>query len=458
MKGEVQLNNTLDFEKLVKLLEERAFKRFRTELEDAHEVDIAAFIEGLNDETKVLLAFRTMPKELAAEVFANLAPETQQMIITAMTDQELAVIVEELAVDDAVDILEDMPANMVKRILKNATHETRGLINQFLNYPESSAGSIMTAEFADLKPGMTVEEAIAHIRRTGADRETIYTCYVIDPRRVLLGTVSVKDLLLARDDQRVSEIMHSSPDIVYVTTGTDQEEVVRLMSRYDLISLPVVDNENRLVGIVTFDDAVDVIERETTEDFEKMAAIVPSEKPYLKTGIIMLAKNRIAWLLVLMLTGMVTGGILGQFQASFAAMPLLVTFIPMLTNTGGNAGSQSSTLVIRGIAISEITFKDIPLVLWKELRVSLIVGIVLGTVNFVRLIITYPGNYLIAATVSITLLFTVVMAKTLGSLLPLLAKSLKADPAVMSAPIVTTLVDAVSLVIYFTIASRLLSL
>ena len=372
----------------------------------------------------------------------------------SITDQEIVGIIEDLYVDDAVDALEELPANVVKRILKNAKPETRNLINQFLKYEENTAGSIMTAEFVDLKRGMTVAEAIAHIRRTGEDRETIYTCYVTGPSRVLEGVVTVKELLLSQDDQRIEEVMDD--DVICVTTTEDREEVARTLAKYNLLSLPVVDQENRLVGIVTIDDAVEVMEQEATEDFEKMAAMSPSEKPYLKTGVFTMARKRFMWLLVLMVSGMITGGILGQYEAAFASMPLLVTFIPMLTDTGGNAGSQSSTLVIRGMALSEISTKDLFAVMWKEIRVSLIVGIGLGAVNFVRLILTYPGNEMVALTVTLALVATVLIAKTIGGALPILAKFLKADPAIMAAPLITTIVDALSLIIYFTIASHLL--
>ena len=372
------MDRQYDFAALEALLKKRSFKALREALLELNEVDIAEFLGLLNGEEAVL-AFRTLPKGVAADVFAELEPETQQLIVAAATDAELAVIVEDLYVDDAVDMLEDMPANVVKRILKNATPEMRGLINQFLKYPEHSAGSIMTAEFTDLRPTMTVEQAIEHIRRTGEDRETVYTCYVVGPRRRLLGVVTVRSLLLARDSQLVSDVMEDG--VISVATGTDQEEAVRLLQRYGFLSLPVVDAEGRLVGIVTVDDAVDVMEQEATEDFEKMAAMAPSEKPYLKTGVFSLARHRIVWLLVLMISGMITGGILGRYEAAIAAMPLLVTFIPMLTDTGGNAGSQSSTLVIRGLAVNEITLRDFPRVLWKELRVSLLVGVVLSAMR-----------------------------------------------------------------------------
>ena len=449
------MDHNIDFDTLFALLSEKRFKDLRKILDKMNEVDIAEFIEECPPEEAVVV-FRTLSKDAAAEVFAELEQDSQQLIVTSITDQELAYIIEDLFVDDAVDMLEDMPANVVKKVMKNATPETRRLINQFLKYPENSAGSLMTAEFTDLRGGMTVREAIDHIRRTGEDRETVYTCYVIAPDRTLTGVVTVKDLLLARDEQLVSDLMDT--EVISVFTGEDQEEVAQLLNHYNLLSLPVVDAEKRLVGIVTVDDAVEFLQQEATEDFEKMAAMAPSERPYLKTGVFSLAKNRIVWLLVLMISSMITGGILGKYEAAFAAMPLLVTFIPMLTDTGGNAGSQSSTLIIRGIAVSEIDMRDMPAVIWKELRVSFVVGIVLSAVNFVRLVITYPGNEMIALTVALALFFTVVIAKTIGGVLPMLAKLFHADPAIMAAPLITTIVDALSLMIYFSIAQRLLPL
>ena len=447
------MEKKFNVEALLDLLERRDYHALRAMLAEENEVDIAEGIAQLPQE-KAVVAFRTLPKELAAEVFSNLPPETQQIIIQSATDQELAAIVEELYVDDAVDMLEELPANVVKRVLKNARPDTRRLINQYLNYPENSVGSIMTAEFTDLRQTMTVAEAIDHIRRTGADSESIYTCYVTNASRKLEGVVSIRELLLAGDDQRVADLMET--DVITAETTEDQEEAVARMMKYDFISLPVVDKEQRLVGIVTVDDVMDVMEEEATEDFEKMAAMAPSEKPYLKTSVFALAKHRIMWLLVLMISGMITGGILGRYEAAFATMPLLVTFIPMLTDTGGNAGSQSSTLVIRGMAVGEIELRDFVKVFWKELRVSLLVGVVLSAVNFVRLIITYPGNEMIALTVTLALLVTVLLAKTVGGVLPMVAKLCHADPAIMAAPLITTIVDAISLVVYFQIASALL--
>lgn len=443
----------MDIQALLELLERRDLHALRAALLEENEVDIAEFLEELPQD-KIVVVFRALPKEMAAEVFSNLEPDTQQVIIQSATDQEVSAIVEELYVDDAVDMLEELPANVVKRVLKAARPNTRKLINQFLNYPDNSVGSIMTAEFTDLKQSMTVAQAIAHIRRTGENSESVYTCYVTDAGRRLEGVLTIKELLLAQDEQLIADLMET--DVITAETTEDQEEAVARMMRYDFISLPVVDKEGRLVGIVTVDDVMDVMEEEATEDFEKMAAMAPSEKPYLKTSVLSLAKHRILWLLVLMISGMITGGILGQYEAAFAAMPLLVTFIPMLTDTGGNAGSQSSTLVIRGMAVGEIQLKDFAKVFWKELRVSMLVGVVLSAVNFVRLIITYPGNQMVALTVALALFVTVLLAKTVGGVLPMVAKLCHADPAIMAAPLITTIVDAISLVVYFRIACVLL--
>ena len=443
----------MDIQALLELLERRDLHALRAALLEGNEVDIAEFLEELPQD-KIVVVFRALPKEMAAEVFSNLEPDTQQVIIQSATDQEVSAIVEELYVDDAVDMLEELPANVVKRVLKAARPDTRKLINQFLNYPDNSVGSIMTAEFTDLKQSMTVAQAIAHIRRTGENSESVYTCYVTDAGRRLEGVLTIKELLLAQDEQLIADLMET--DVITAETTEDQEEAVARMMKYDFISLPVVDKEGRLVGIVTVDDVMDVMEEEATEDFEKMAAMAPSEKPYLKTSVLSLAKHRILWLLVLMISGMITGGILGQYEAAFAAMPLLVTFIPMLTDTGGNAGSQSSTLVIRGMAVGEIQLKDFAKVFWKELRVSMLVGVVLSAVNFVRLIITYPGNQMVALTVALALFVTVLLAKTVGGVLPMVAKLCHADPAIMAAPLITTIVDAISLVVYFRIACALL--
>lgn len=449
------MQKVLDMEKLIQLVTDKQFRILKEILSLMNEADVAAFLQELDME-QMTIVFRTLPKELAADVFAELEVDEQEHIINKITDRELKNIIEELYVDDAVDMLEELPATLVKRILQNASPATRNLINQFLNYPENSAGSIMTAEYVGLKKDMTVEQAFAYIRRHGVDKETIYTCYVMDAKRDLEGVVTVKDLLMNPYEARLGDIMDTN--VIKAVTTEDQELVTERFRKYDLLSLPVVDSENRLVGIVTVDDIVDVMGEEATEDFEKMAAMLPSEKPYLKTGVFELAKNRIVWLLVLMVSSMITGAILARYQAAFAVLPLLVTFIPMLTGTGGNAGSQSSTMIIRGMAVNEIEPRDCLKVLWKELRVGLLVGVVLGAVNFIQLILRYPGQWLVCLTVVLSLLVTVVMAKTIGSLLPIAAKRLKLDPAIMAAPLISTIVDAISLVVYFQLAMHILHL
>ncbi len=437
------------------LADAKDFRRLKEALGQMQEADIAAFMEELDGE-HIIVVFRMLPKETATEVFAFLPVETQQHIIGSITDAELERVIEELFVDDAVDMLEELPANVVKRVLENAHPDTRKLINQFLQYPDNSAGSIMTAEYVGLRKSMTVEEAFAYIRTYGVDKETIYTCYVMDHKRTLEGVVTVKDLLMNPYGARVEEIM--DPHVIKAVTTEDQETVAETFHRYDLLSLPVVDQEERLVGIVTVDDIVDVMEQEATEDFEKMAAMTPSEKPYLKTSVFSLARNRILWLMILMVSSMITGGILGKYENAFAMIPLLVTFIPMLTDTGGNAGSQSSTLVIRGMAVGEIQPGDIFRVFWKELRVGMLVGVILGAVNYVQLMIRFPGNETVCLTVVVSLVLTVILAKTVGSILPMAARFLKLDPAIMAAPLITTIVDGFSLVIYFQIACRMLKL
>jgi len=440
-------------EVLFDFVSRKQFRQLKDELCEMNEFDIASFLEELDSEKQIII-FRMLPKELASDVFACLEVETQEHIINSITDKELAYIIEELYVDDAVDMLEELPATVVKRVLQNAAPSTRLQINEFLKYPENSAGSIMTAEYIGLKKSMTVQEAFAYIRKHGYDKETIYTCYVMDAKRMLEGVVTVKDLLMNDYEVKIEDIMDTN--VIKAVTTDDKEEIADLFNKYDLLSLPVVDHENRLVGIVTIDDAVDVMEEEATEDFEKMAAMLPSEKPYLKTSVVELAKNRITWLLVLMLSSMLTGGILTKYEKAFEVMPLLVSFVPMLTDTGGNAGSQSSTMIIRGMTIGEIASSDIFKVVWKETRVSFIVGLILGLVNFIRLIIQYPGQPLVALTVVLALFATVFLAKVIGGILPILAKRLKLDPAIMAAPLITTIVDAVSLVIYFQIAVELL--
>lgn len=440
-------------ESLTELSDKKNLSAIKSLLSQENQKDIAECMEQLPAD-KIAVVFRMLSKDVAADVFSELSPEAQEIIIHSVTDSELTAIIGDLWLDDAVDLVEEMPAGVVKRILKNAPPETRALINRFLNYPEDSAGSIMTAEFVDLKQHMSVSDAIARLRTKGKDSRSVYTCYVVSESRRLEGVITLRELLYAPDNELVGQLMNK--DVITVRTAQDKEIAAKTMMKYDLITLPVVDTENRLVGIITSDDVMDVIEEEATEDFEKMAAMQPSEKPYLKTNVFALARKRIGWLLILMISGMITGGILGKFEAAFSALPLLVTFIPMITDTGGNSGSQSSTLIIRGMAVGEITPRDLPKVLWKELRVSLIVGIVLSAVNYVRLIITYPGNEGIALTVALAMLATVVLAKTAGGVLPIAAKLLHADPAIMAAPLITTIVDAVSLVCYFLIAQALL--
>ncbi len=437
------------------LLEKQEYHALRQALDGLNPVDLAHFISQLSAE-QATLTFRTLPKDQEVDVFAELDADTQQAIISAVSDREIADIIEDLAVDDAVDMLEEFPAHLVKRVLQNSSKQTRSLINQFFRYPENSAGSIMTAEYTDLKKGMSVEDAIKRIRRTGEDRETIYTCYVIDSTRVLEGVVTVKDLLLAYDGQLIDDIMET--EVISVITTEDQEVAANMLMKYDLMSLPVVDAENRLVGIVTVDDAVDVLQEETTEDIERMAGIAPSEKPYSKSSVLSIARNRLPWLLVLMVSGMVTGSILGHYEKAFDAIPLLVTFIPMLTSTGGNAGSQASTMVIRSMALGDLTFRNFWSVIWKELRVALIVAVPLAAVNFARMLIFYPGNTLVSLTVSLAMIATVILSKIMGGVLPMVANVVHIDPALMAAPLITTIVDASTLVVYFTIAGLLLGI
>ena len=444
-----------DVSELQNYLDGHRFRELRSRLMKMNEADIAEFLEELDHNQKVLI-FRMLPKELATDVFAFLEADDQEDIINGITDAEIQNIIEDLFVDDAVDMLEELPATVVKRVMRMATPETRTLINQFLQYPENSAGSIMTAEYIGLKKYMNVEQSFSYIRAHGVDKETIYTCFVMDGERHLEGVVTIRDLLMNPYETKIQDIMDIN--FIKAVTTDDQEEVMDLFNKYDLICLPVVDHENRLVGIVTVDDVVDVMEEEATEDFEKMAAMLPSDKPYLKTGIFELAKNRIVWLTVLMVSSMITGGILTYYEEAFAVLPLLVSFVPMLTGTGGNAGSQSSTMIIRCMAIGEVEPSDILKVIWKEVRVALVVGFLLAALNFLRLMILYPGQIMICLTVVISLYITVIMAKSIGCTLPIIAKLLKLDPAIMAAPLISTIVDACSLIVYFRIACNLLNI
>lgn len=443
---------------LLKLIEEKKYQEYKKVVNELPEIDVAQWIEELQEE-QMIIAFRALPKDLAADVFSYLSSDSQQLIINGITDKELKNIVEDLYIDDAVDMLDEAPANVVQRVLQNASNETRDLINQFLNYKEDTAGSIMTAEFLDLKKGMTIKEALDRIRRICKDKETSYTCYVLDKNRILEGMITVKTILMAKDEEMIDDLMDTQ--VIYTTTNEDKENVAKLLSKYDLFALPVVDNENRMVGIVTIDDAVDVIEDEATEDFEKMAAMLPSDRAYLESKVTTLFKNRIVWLIVLMISGIIVGEILGYYEAKIAAIPLLVTFVPMLNDTGGNCGNQSSTMVIRGLTTGDITTKDWLKVWWKEFRVSLLVSIVLASFNFIRIAFFTKAPegvnvYMIAISVSGALFLIVILAKSVGGLLPILAKKLKLDPAVMAAPLITTLVDAAAIIIYFTFVSHLL--
>ena len=442
-------------ERLLELLKEKKYREFKKALVDMNEADIAEFIDELDAES-ACLAFRLLPKAMATDVFAELDSDAQEHIISEMSDSDLQYIIEDLSIDDAVDMLEELPPALVVRVLENATADTRKQINEILKYPENSAGSIMTVEYIGLKKTMTVKEAFDYIRKYGTDKETIYTCYVMGDYRVLEGVVTVKEMLMSSYDVLIEEIMDTK--VIKADTLDHREDIVKIFNKYGFLSVPVVDHDNRLVGIVTIDDAMDVMEEEATEDFEKMAAMNPSEKPYLKTGVFEIAKNRIMWLLFLMISAMITGGILSKFEQAISAMPILVSFIPMLTDTGGNAGSQSSTMVIRGMAVGEIELKDALKVLWKELRVAVIVGTILAIIDFIKIVVQYPGKYLVGMTVALSMFMTVMLANLAGGVLPVLAKKLKLDPAIMAAPLISTLVDAMSLLIFFTIAVNLLKL
>ena len=437
----------------VKLLQERRYKSVKDVLDVMNAVDIASLL-GEFDDKELALAFRLIPKEKAADVFANMESSLQSVLVEVLSEKELKEILDDLYMDDTVDLLEELPANLVTRILDASGPKERETINKLLNYPEDSAGSIMTTEYVDLKPHLTVGQALAHIKETGIHKETIYTCYVIQQRK-LLGIVSAKDLLTTDDDVLIEDIMET--EIISVSTLTDKEEVAHQLRKYDLLALPVLDADGLMVGIVTFDDAMDVMVDEATEDITKMAAINPSEKTYFDTSVFQHAMNRIPWLLILMLTSIITGTIITKYENAFAAIPLLVSFIPMLMDTGGNCGSQSATLIIRGIALDEIHFKDLFKVVFKEFRISLIVGAALSIVNGLRILIQYR-NPSLALVIAFSLIGTVIMAKMVGCMLPLLAKKVHLDPAIMASPLITTLVDTFSILIYFNIATLLFKL
>ena len=449
-------------EQIEEMIVRKQYAPLRDLLIEIEPADIASLFEDM-DEEQVPILFRLLPKEPAAEVFVELEPESQEMLIRGFSNTELKEVLDELYLDDAVDIVEEMPANVVKRILKHADPETRKSINEILKYPEDSAGSLMTTEFLDLKRTMTMEDAFKRIRRQGEDMETINVCYVCDEQRHLIGIVSIRTLLLADEDSTVEEVM--DPNVVSVNTLDDKEDVAQLFSKYDFIAMPVVDKENRLVGIITVDDAIDVMEEETTEDFEKMAAMLPSEHPYLHLSPFEIWKNRIPWLLLLMVSATMTGIVITRFENALDVLPCLTAFIPMLMDTGGNCGSQACVTIIRGISINEIEFKDVFKVVWKEIRVAVMCGIVLSIVCFGKVmlvdhVIMHNTNVTptVALVVSLSLAMTVFAAKMVGSTLPLFAKKIGLDPAVMASPLITTIVDLISLLVYFTLATALLGI
>lgn len=443
----------MEREQLLEMLEERNFKELKEALEDMHPFDIAEMLEELDDK-QMILVFRLLAKDEAAETFTEMNSDMRETLLNALTDSEIKEFMDEMYLDDTVDVLEEMPANVVDRLLMATDEDRRKQINTLLNYPEDSAGSIMNVEYIAFNKDMTVEEAILKIRQVGLNRETIYTCYVLEKRK-LIGAISLRELLTSGDNRTIEEIMETN--VLYVNTHDDQEEVVNIISNYNLIAIPVVDNEMRMVGIITVDDAMDVMEEEATEDMSMMAGIVaPSEDSYFETSIWQHAKSRFPWLLFLMLSATLSGLVLGSFEKVLIAMPILNTFVPMLTGTGGNCGSQSSTLIIRGLATEEIEFKDILKVLFKELRVAVLVGAMLAVVNGIRILLMYHGNMMLAVALGLTLICTVILAKVIGCVLPLVAKKVGLDPALMAAPLITTLVDTGTILLYFTIATKIM--
>lgn len=440
-------------EQVKDLLLNKRYSELRTMLEDMHVADIADLFNETDERELRLRLFRLLPKDSAADTFSYMDADIQQSILESITDVELKIILDDMFLDDCVDLLEEMPANVVQRAMRMATPETRKLVNQYMQYPEDSAGSLMTPEYVCLKRGMTVADALKVIRRDGLDKETIESCYVATVDRKLEGEVTLRQLVLSELDTQITDIMEEN--IPHVHTHDDEEVIAQMFSHYDLLALPVVDTEDRLVGIITIDDAVDVIQEENTEDFEIMAGMAPSEDTYLKTPVITLAKNRIIWLLILMVSAMLTGALLEHFEAAIASLPLLVSFIPMLMDTGGNGGAQASTMIIRGLALDEIELKDLFIVWWKEARVALLCGVALAAVNFLRIVIQYR-DVGIAAVVSLTLICTLFIAKSLGCLMPMAAKKLKLDPALMASPLITTLTDACSILVFFNITLAIL--
>lgn len=443
----------INIEEIKSLLEEKRYNELRARLSDLNEADVASLLEGLNKEEQ-LRVFRLLPKDMAADVFAFLPTDVEQEIITSLTDAESSNIINSLMADDAADLMEEMPASVVKKLLSNCSPETRRDINHLLKFPEDSAGSIMTVEFMDLRENLTVSEAIDRIRKTGLDRETINTCYVLDNKRRLIGIVPLRTLILSHPEAMIRDVMEEN--VISVETMTDQEEVARLISRYDFNSIPVVDSEKRLVGIITVDDIVDIIQEEATEDIQKMAAIIPTDEPYPKMTVATLWKKRVGWLLLLMVSATFTGRIITSYENALGVYIILTAFIPMLMDTGGNCGSQASTTVIRALSLNEISFTDLAKVIWKEFCAAIICGITLALANFVKLIVVDQVTITVALIVCITLIMAVICANVVGSALPMLARRLGFDPAVMASPFITTIIDAVTLTIYFQIATRML--
>ena len=441
-------------EKVFELLSEGNFKELKKLLNESNESDVAECLDELSKED-LAVVFRLLKKDEAVDIFSYMSSDTQEKLIETLSDQEVAAIVSKLYIDDAADLIDELPANLVSKVLQNASPTKRKAINEILKYPEDSAGSIMTVEYVDIKSGLTVKECFDRIRRIGLNKETVYTLYVVDADRRLIGVTTVKELLMRDYDTCINDFMEDN--VITVTTNEDKEEVAKMFDKYDFLALPVVDNENRLVGIVTVDDAMDVMSEENEEDFEIMAAMTPSENDYLKESVITQYKNRIVWLLVLMLSSIITGKIITNYEVTFSAIPLLVSFIPMLMDTGGNCGSQASTMVIRALATDEIEPKDVFKVWWKEARIGVMCGVTLGLVNGIRIFIQYH-DLGIAIVIACTLCLTAVLAKSLGCFLPLLAKAIHLDPAYMASPLITTITDACSLAIYFNIALRVLNI
>lgn len=449
------MENVKEIQAIEELLESKQYTKLRQALSELNEADIAAVLEEMEKED-MLKVFRILPKDLAAEVFSYMDVDNEQFVITSLSDKDAGLIMDNLMADDAADLMDEMPANIVKRILANASPETRRDVNHLLRYPEDSAGSLMTVEYVDLKENLTVAEAIERIRKIGLDSETINICYVLDTRRKLIGTVSLRYLLLHESDEVIGDFMNEN--VISINTLMDQEEVAELFKKYDFTSMPVVDNENRLVGIITVDDIMDIIEEETTEDIEKMNAILPGDKPYMKTSVFETWKNRIPWLLLLMISATFTGRIITSFEDALSSCVVLTAFIPMLMDTGGNAGGQASATIIRGLSLNDIEFSDAFKVIWKEIRVAVLCGLTLAACNFLKLMYLDRVGLMVSAVVCMTLVVAVVIAKVVGCMLPMAAKRIGFDPAVMASPFITTIVDALSLMVYFKFATVLLGL